>query len=96
MVCDFGMSERVRALPMGHDSQSQWQLLSDETVRLIDSEVSRLVSAPNPVTQVAGRMLRCYIRRAGAGGRPALNERKPREESCTSSLAAADAAAGHL
>ena len=43
MVCDFGMSERVRALAFGHDGNSQSSLLSDETVRLIDSEVSRLV-----------------------------------------------------
>ena len=43
MVCDFGMSQRVRALPSGYDGQSQWRMVSDETARLIDSEVSLLV-----------------------------------------------------
>jgi len=53
MVCDFGMSERVRALPFGHDGNSQWGLLSDETVRLIDSEVNRLVEEAEELTRSA-------------------------------------------
>ena len=51
MVCDLGMSERVRALPPGHGSG--WQLLSDETVRLIDSEVSRLVEEAEELARAA-------------------------------------------
>ena len=53
MVCDLGMSERVRALPSGRDAQSQWQLLSDETVRLIDCEVNRLVEEAEQLTRAA-------------------------------------------
>ena len=52
MVCDLGMSERVRALPPRHQ-QSGWHLLSDETVRLIDSEVSRLVEEAEDLSRAA-------------------------------------------
>jgi cell division protease FtsH len=52
MVCDLGMSERVRALPPAHH-QSGWQLVSDETARLIDSEVSRLVEEAEELTRAA-------------------------------------------
>jgi cell division protease FtsH len=50
MVCDFGMSERVRALPSGRDGRRQW---SDETARLIDSEVGRLVEEAEALTRSA-------------------------------------------
>jgi len=53
MVCDFGMSERVRALPTARDGQSRWQLLSDETTRLIDSEVRQLVEEAEGLTRAA-------------------------------------------
>ena len=43
MVCDYGMSERVRAVPSSGAGGTQWHLISDETQRLIDSEVSKLV-----------------------------------------------------
>jgi len=42
MVCDFGMSQEVRALPVGGDG-GRPQGLSDETARLVDSEVRQLV-----------------------------------------------------
>ena len=50
MVCDYGMSERVRALPSGRGGQSEW---SDETARLIDSEASRLVEEAEELTHAA-------------------------------------------
>jgi ATP-dependent metalloprotease FtsH len=53
MVCDFGMSEEVRALPSGRDAQSRWQLLSADTARLIDSEASRLVEEAEELTRAA-------------------------------------------
>jgi cell division protease FtsH len=52
MVCEFGMSERVRALPTGRDGQSRWHL-SDETTRLIDSEVNRVVEEAEELTRAA-------------------------------------------
>jgi len=53
MVCDFGMSQRVRALPSGYDGQSQWRMVSDETARLIDSEVSLLVEEGEEIARSA-------------------------------------------
>ncbi|MDQ3091856.1 MAG: AAA family ATPase [Actinomycetota bacterium] len=50
MVCDYGMSERVRALPSGRGGQSQW---SDETARLIDSEASLMVEEAEELTRAA-------------------------------------------
>ncbi len=43
MVCDYGMSDRVRAVPSNRDGRSRWNL-SDDTQRLIDSEVDSLVA----------------------------------------------------
>ncbi|MDQ3733368.1 MAG: hypothetical protein M3400_05100, partial [Actinomycetota bacterium] len=53
MVCDFGMSERVRALPPSPGSQSSWRLVSDDTARLIDSEVDRMVEEAENLTHAA-------------------------------------------
>ncbi|MDQ3435360.1 MAG: AAA family ATPase [Actinomycetota bacterium] len=53
MVCDFGMSGRVRVLPPGPGSQGSWQLVSDERARLIDSEVDRLVEEAEDLTHAA-------------------------------------------
>jgi cell division protease FtsH len=53
MVCDFGMSEQVRALPPSPGSQSSWQLVSDDTARLIDSEVNRMVEEAENLTHAA-------------------------------------------
>jgi cell division protease FtsH len=53
MVCDFGMSGRVRVLPPGPSSQGSWQLVSDERARLIDSEVDRLVEEAEDLTHAA-------------------------------------------
>jgi cell division protease FtsH len=50
MVCDLGMGERVRALPAGREGQSRW---SEETARLIDSEVSRLVEEAETLSRAA-------------------------------------------
>jgi cell division protease FtsH len=50
MVCDLGMGERVRALPAGREGQSRW---SEETARLIDSEVSRLVEEAEKLSRAA-------------------------------------------
>ncbi len=50
MVCDFGMSERVRAVPANRDGRSRWRL-SDETQRLIDSEVDRLIAEAEELTR---------------------------------------------
>ncbi len=47
------MSERVRALPTGRDGQSRWQPPSDETARLIESEVNRLVEEVEELTRAA-------------------------------------------
>jgi cell division protease FtsH len=50
MVVDFGMSERVRALPPGGNGRSRW---SEETARLIDAEASRLVEEAEELAQSA-------------------------------------------
>ncbi len=63
MVCDYGMSERVRALPSGRDAQSRWQVLSDETARLIDSEASRLVEEAEELTRAALTASRAALER---------------------------------
>jgi len=72
MVCDFGMSERVRALPSGHDSRSRWQLLSDATARLIDSEVNRLVEEAEELSRAALTVSRDALDRVAT----ALQERE--------------------
>ncbi len=53
MVCDFGMSQRVRALPSGYDGRSQGRMVSDETARLIDSETSLLVEEAEEIARSA-------------------------------------------
>jgi len=53
MVCDYGMSQRVRALPSAGDGRTQWHLVSDETQRVIDSEVSELVEEAEELARAA-------------------------------------------
>jgi cell division protease FtsH len=53
MVCDYGMSERVRAVPSSGAGGTQWHLISDETQRLIDSEVSGLVEEGEELARAA-------------------------------------------
>ncbi len=50
MVCEYGMSPKIRALPFG---DLRRQVLSDETARLVDSEVSRLVDEAEELARSA-------------------------------------------
>ncbi len=63
MVCDYGMSQRVRALPSARDAQARWQLLSDETARLIDAEASRLVEEAEELARAALAASRAALER---------------------------------
>jgi cell division protease FtsH len=65
MVCDYGMSERVRAVPSSGGG-TQWHLISDETQRLIDSEVSELVEEGEELARSALGASRDALERVAA------------------------------
>jgi len=71
MVCDFGMSERVRAVPSDNQGRDRWRL-SDETQRLIDSEVNGLVEEAEELARAALEASREALERVAA----ALAERE--------------------
>ncbi len=63
MVCEYGMSARIRALPLGHDGDLRRQALSEETARVIDSEVSGLIEEAEELARAALTASRAALER---------------------------------